>query len=184
MFRSALFARHGATKLDKQGGQETVAGWSNEPLDSRGRATAGQMAAKLQNSGITNIFTSDLPRASQTAKIVGDKLHAPLIPDPRLRPQRIPETEGKQVHTIQNVRDYFNSHPNETPVGGESTHEAKQRQGDSFGDIENAMQRGEKPLVVTHSTNLHAAFGKKPAPGGIIHKSFSGLASVRCKLAK
>jgi 2,3-bisphosphoglycerate-dependent phosphoglycerate mutase len=166
-----IFARHGATKLDKEGGNETVAGWSKEPLDERGIETAKKLAASLKDSGVTQIVTSDLPRAAQTAEIVAKALNIPVKEDGRLRPQRIPETEGKQVKEIQPVRDYYKEHPDEVPAGGESINQAKARQDAALAEVEQSAKAGEKPLVVTHSTNLEAEFGEKPEPGGIISRN-------------
>lgn len=165
---NVIFGRHGATALDKEGGKETVAGWSNEPLDDRGKAAAKQMAADLKDEGVTKIVTSDLPRAKQTADIVGKELGIPVVSDERLRPQHIPETEGKQVKDIQDVRDHYKSHPDEVPKDGESTNQFAKRQGEALAEINQMAKDGEKPLVITHSTNLEHHLGQKPEPGGIV----------------
>ena len=168
---SILFARHGATKLDKEGGAETVAGWSDEPLDERGRKAAAELAQKVKDSGVTTIVTSDLPRAKETADIVAKELGVKVKTDERLRPQHLPETEGKQVKDIQQVRDYYEQHPDEVPKGGESTNQFRARQDAALADIEKQAKAGEKPMVVTHSTNLEAELGTKPEPGGLVAKN-------------
>lgn len=166
-----IFGRHGATKLDQAGGRETVAGWSDESLDERGKAAAQKMAADLKGNPPTAIVTSDLPRAKETADIVGKALGVPVEADERLRPQRMPETEGKQVSDIQHIRDHYKAHPDEVPKGGESYNQAKERQDEALAEIEGMAKAGKRPLVVTHSTNLEMELGEKPEPGGIVTKS-------------
>lgn len=161
-----VYARHGETPLDQEGGNETVAGWSNEPLDDRGKAAAAQIAEHVKDAGVTQIVSSDLARAKQTADIIAKELGVPVTTDERLRPQHIPETEGKKVKEIQHIRDHYKEHPDEVPEGGESLNQFRERQDAAIAEIEKSANEGHKPLVVTHSTNLEEKFGTKPEPGG------------------
>lgn len=165
---AVIYARHGATKFDKEGGQETVAGWSDESLDERGREAADKMAKELKGSGVTTIVSSDLPRAKETADIVGKEIGVPVTTDERLRPQHVPEIEGKEVSQIQHVRDDLKANPDKVPQGGESYNGAKERQDAAIADVNKTAKDGGKPLVITHSTNLASALGNSPEPGGIV----------------
>lgn len=179
--RNIVFARHGATKLDQSGSNETVAGWSAEPLDDRGVAASNKMAASLKDSGVTHIISSDLPRAKQTAEIVGEKLGLTVKTDERLRPQHVPETEGLKIDEAKKIWDYYERHPGEAPKGGESWNQFTTRQDEILKEVE-ALAKAGKPLVMTHSRNLEAALGKKPEPGGFVEsKTGEGKPNVSAK---
>jgi broad specificity phosphatase PhoE len=162
-----ILARHGATELDQPGSNETVAGWSAEPLDDRGIAAANKMAESLKDSGITHIISSDLLRAKQTAEIVGNKLGLPVKTDERLRPQHVPETEGLKIDEAKKIWDHYEQHSDEKPKGGESWNQFTTRQAEALKEIDTLAKSG-KPLVMTHSRNIESALGKKPEPGGFV----------------
>ena len=165
-----IFARHGETKLDKEGANETVAGWTNEPLDERGKAAASKLADEIKEQKPTVIVTSDLARAKQTAEIVGQKLGIPVEEDARLRPQHVPETEGLKVGEATPIWNSYEQNPDQKPEGGESWSEAEKRQDEALKDVEAKVAAGERPMVVTHSRNLEMELGQKPEPGGFITK--------------
>lgn len=168
---SIIFARHGETKLDQAGANETVAGWTDEPLDERGRAAAQKLAAGIQEQKPTVIITSDLPRARQTADIVGKQLGIPVQEDSRLRPQHVPETEGLKVGEATPIWNSYEQNPDQLPKGGETWNQARERQDAALKDVEALVAKGEKPVVVTHSRNLEMELGEKPKPGGFITRS-------------
>lgn len=163
-----VFARHGATKLDQEGSNETVAGWSDEPLDDRGVKSANEIADKLKDHGLTHIVSSDLHRAKQTADIVAKKLGIEVTTDKRLRPQHVPETEGLKIGQAKPIWNHYESHPDEKPKGGESWREFTKRQDEALKEVEASAKAGQKPMVMTHSRNLEAELGQKPEPGGIV----------------
>jgi broad specificity phosphatase PhoE/ParB-like chromosome segregation protein Spo0J len=163
-----IFARHGETKLDLAGANETVAGWTPEPLDERGVAAAHKLAGQLKDSGATTIVTSDLPRAKQTAEIVGKQLGIPVTEDSRLRPQHVPETEGLKVGDASPIWNSYENAPDKKPEGGESWNEARARQDAALKDVNALVAKGERPVVVTHSRNLEMELGEKPKPGGFV----------------
>jgi|AntRauTorckE6833_2_1112554.scaffolds.fasta_scaffold00068_43 broad specificity phosphatase PhoE len=71
------FARHGEGEHNLQG----IAGEKNAQLTDRGRKQAQDLAETVASSGVDfdEIWTSELPRAVETAKEVAGKLKAPLI---------------------------------------------------------------------------------------------------------
>lgn len=163
-----IFARHGETKLDQAGANETVAGWTDEPIDERGKAAAAKLAEQLKDSGATTIVTSDLPRAKQTAEIVGKQLGIPVTEDSRLRPQHVPETEGLKVGEATPIWNSYENNPEKRPAGGETWKEFEARQDAALKDVNALVAKGEKPIVMTHSRNLEAELGEKPKPGGFV----------------
>ena len=169
---SIIFSRHGETKLDQAGANETVAGWTKEPLDDRGKASAAKLADEIKDQKPTVIVTSDLPRAKQTADIVGKQLNIPVQEDARLRPQHVPETEGLKVGEATPIWNAYESSPDKKPEGGESWNEARTRQDAALKDVDSKVAAGERPVVVTHSRNIaQMAPGERLKPGGFITKS-------------
>ena len=166
-----IFARHGETKLDQAGANETVAGWTKEPLDDRGKASAAKLADEIKDQKPTVIVTSDLPRAKETAEIVGKKLGIPVKEDARLRPQHVPETEGLKVGEATPIWNDYEKNADKQPQGGESWNQARERQDAALKDVESLVAKGEKPVVMTHSRNLEMELGEKPKPGGFITRS-------------
>ena len=166
-----IFARHGETKLDQAGANETVAGWTQEPLDDRGIKAAGKLADGIRDQKPTVIITSDLARAKQTAEIVGKQLGIPVQEDSRFRPQHVPETEGLKVGEAKPIWEGYENNPDKKPEGGESWNEARARQDAALKDVEAKVAAGERPVVLTHSRNLEMELGERPKPGGFITRN-------------
>jgi broad specificity phosphatase PhoE len=166
-----IFARHGETKLDQAGANETVAGWTQEPLDDRGVKAANKLADDIKAQKPTVIVTSDLARAKQTADIVGKKLGIPVQEDSRLRPQHVPETEGLKVGEAKPIWNSYEQNPDKKPKDGESWNEARTRQDAALKDVEAKVAAGERPVVITHSRNLEMELGERPKPGGFITRT-------------
>lgn len=74
-----LLARHGETDWNRE---RRVQGHTDIPLNERGREQAAKLAARLQAFEIHALHASDLSRAAETARIVGESLR--LLP--RLSP--------------------------------------------------------------------------------------------------
>ncbi len=64
--------RHGADDPDRLGG------WSPYGLTDIGRKQVSDAAVKMISAGIAAIYSSDLPRAKETAEIVANKLRLPV----------------------------------------------------------------------------------------------------------
>lgn len=165
-----LWSRHGETELDVDATNETVAGWTPEPLDERGIASAKKLAGEVKEHKPTVIISSDLERAKQTADIVGKELGIPVKTDERLRPQHVPETEGLKVGAAKPIWQDFEDNPDKKPEGGESWKEFETRQAGAIKDIHDLIAKGERPMVVTHSRNLESAIGERPEPGEFVKK--------------
>lgn len=60
---------------------ETVrGGWSTQPLTEEGIQQSQQLAERMSSLPIENIYSSDLCRAMDTAKILANKLQLTVIP--------------------------------------------------------------------------------------------------------
>jgi broad specificity phosphatase PhoE len=77
-----LLVRHGQTDWNVQ---ERWQGYEPVPLNADGWAQARALAAYLRHRPIRAVFSSDLPRAYQTASVIGDVLGVHPCPDERLR---------------------------------------------------------------------------------------------------
>jgi broad specificity phosphatase PhoE len=84
-------ARHGETEWNEEG---RFQGQANPPLNEKGLAQAHQLANFLAEEEIQALYCSDLQRAVQTARIIGEKLGLELQYDKRLREINLGEWEG------------------------------------------------------------------------------------------
>ena len=77
-----LLARHGETDWNRVGRWQ---GHADPPLNDAGRTQAAELAERLAGDGIAAIYSSDLMRASQTARVVADRLGLAVVEDAGLR---------------------------------------------------------------------------------------------------
>jgi broad specificity phosphatase PhoE len=90
--------RHGQTNWNLEGryhGQRDV------PLNETGRAQARALALQLQDQPFSSIYSSDLQRARETAEIIAEAIHVPIMLEPRLREINQGDWEGQLVETIK-----------------------------------------------------------------------------------
>ena len=83
--------RHGETDWNAEG---RVQGWTDVPLNAKGRQQASQLAQCLRSISFAHIYASDLTRALDTARIVADAVGAPITPLACLREHRFGQAEG------------------------------------------------------------------------------------------
>jgi probable phosphoglycerate mutase len=84
--------RHGSTAWNKE---KRSQGQTDNPLDQEGREQAVLLATRLSEEKWDAIYASDLERASETARIIGDRLGIQEIQlDPRLREMGGGQVEG------------------------------------------------------------------------------------------
>ncbi|WFA83706.1 histidine phosphatase family protein [Paenibacillus amylolyticus] len=84
--------RHGSTAWNKE---KRSQGQTDNPLDQDGREQAVLLAARLAEESWDAIYASDLERASETARIISDRLGIQEIHlDPRLREMGGGQVEG------------------------------------------------------------------------------------------
>jgi broad specificity phosphatase PhoE len=77
-----LLARHGETDWNRIGRWQ---GHADPPLNELGRQQAEALAEQLAGDGVRAIYSSDLVRASETARVVGERLGLAVVEDPGLR---------------------------------------------------------------------------------------------------
>lgn len=141
--------RHGQTDWNVEGRYQ---GQADMPLNEIGIEQARDLAERLRDVIFSAIYSSDLQRASSTARILaGDK---EVRIDPRLREIHQGEWEGQLFSVIrQQYADYFaqrKENPLQSrPPGGESLLEVAERVKYCVDEIANQFA-GERVLIVSH----------------------------------
>jgi broad specificity phosphatase PhoE len=93
MMPALLFlARHGETDWNREG---RVQGHTDIPLNEEGRRQAARLAARLKGLEIHAIVASDLVRAAETARIVGDAVGLAPVFSPAWREIGLGALEGR-----------------------------------------------------------------------------------------
>jgi broad specificity phosphatase PhoE len=149
-----LLARHGETDWNRIGRWQ---GHADEPLNDAGREQAAELAEQLVDHGISAIYASDLRRASETARIVGERLGLPVVEHPGLREIDVGSWSGL---TRDEVRERF-PEGFERWLGGEIGHDGETREQLTdrvVATVERTAARhdGETVLIVTHGGAIRA----------------------------
>jgi broad specificity phosphatase PhoE len=158
------FVRHGQTHLN-------IAGINNgqsmdDTLTEEGINQARETSAKISKD-YTEIYSSDLPRARETAEILNEKFNLLIQYDKRLRERSTGSLTGKTWEEIgQEIKKIDkNQQYNYHEHGGESVDDVKERLF-SFINEMRLNKKNEKILVVTHGGIIrllhHLLNGKNP----------------------
>lgn len=150
-----IFIRPGETDWNRQGRWQ---GWTASPLSEHGRLQAEQLAKFVRHIGMAALYTSDLRRALQTARIVSIPLGFSPIPDARLRERGVGVWQGL---TVAEMRDWFPDeyqHLVDDPEhfrveGGESRADVRLRMNAAFSDVL-AAGDGETVGILSHTTAI------------------------------
>ena len=86
-----ILARHGETDWNRDG---RFQGHADPPLNERGREQALELAELLVDEPLEAIYSSDLRRAHETARIVADRKGLDVIVDPQLRERDVGHWSG------------------------------------------------------------------------------------------
>lgn len=145
-----LLARHGETDWNAE---RRWQGHTDVPLNGRGREQAHALAEELADEPLASIYSSDLLRAHETARIVAERKTMDVIVDPGLRETNLGAWEGLTSDEIE-VRfpdDWRIWSEGGVPVGrgGETPSQARERVVEAAHRIALAHV-GEQVLVVAH----------------------------------
>ncbi|MCS4490513.1 histidine phosphatase family protein [Corynebacterium sp. ES2794-CONJ1] len=128
MTRRLILLRHGETSYNASGRMQ---GHLDTELSTRGRAQAAQVAAFLETVKISRIISSDLTRASETARAVGERLGVEVTIDNRLRETNLGQWQARSHAEVDRqfpgLRAYWRHDPTWAPPGGESRLEVARR---------------------------------------------------------
>jgi len=137
-----IVVRHGQTKLNSK---HLINGWIDDVLTKDGLRQAKEASKKIPK-GIDIIYSSDLKRALDTAKILNKKLDLKIVPSVNLREINFGSLEGKFFSNdliIPHRSMKYNWHP----YGGESFGDVKKR---LLKFLKKIRKDNKKVLIVTH----------------------------------
>ena len=146
-------ARHGETADNADG---RVQGSIDTPLNDRGRAQAAALADEAARLPLSALYSSQLARAAETARIVGDRIGLEPVVDSRFAESHRGEWEGRLLRDIERDEPdawaaWQRSDPRFRFPGGESLAEHVAR-------VDEALRALEQPaLVVCHGGTVRAA---------------------------
>ena len=149
--RRVLLIRHGESTWNAAGRWQ---GWGDPPLSQGGRAQAAALAEQLVPEGIVRLVSSDLARAVQTARILGEAFGIAPELDARLRERDLGRWSGLKEAEIlaafpgELVR-FRAREPGVRPGSGESRDEFRARVAPALIAIAERAQT-ESLAVVTH----------------------------------
>jgi alpha-ribazole phosphatase/probable phosphoglycerate mutase len=144
-----VFETH-STSTDNEAGIAT--GWLDGALSPRGREQARELGARRRYDGIAAVFTSDLGRAVETARIAFSGSGIPVHRDPRLRECDYGEWNGAAVSVIERERVQRVAEPF---PGGESYRQTVERMAEFLADV-SAPFESRRILVIGHSATRWA----------------------------
>lgn len=149
-------ARHGETD---DNARRVVQGWTDTPLNDRGREQARELAERVAGLEVKAVWTSQLARAAETARIVGDALGIEPRVDERLAESRRGSWEGRALDEIEQAEPeawaaWQRGGAGFRFPGGESLAEHQSR---VLAAVE-AIRAGDQPaLVVAHGGTIRCA---------------------------
>lgn len=143
-----ILARHGETDWNLE---RRWQGHSDRPLNETGRAQAEALAEQLAGEPIDAVYSSDLVRAHETARIVASRLGRDVVAVPALRERRFGGWEG--LRDVEVEERFPGAHG---PPDGETREEMRRRVLESLEAIA-ASHAGQTVLVVTHGGPIRAA---------------------------
>ncbi|MCS7207420.1 MAG: histidine phosphatase family protein [Dehalococcoidia bacterium] len=148
-----LLVRHGETPANRDG---RVQGHSPEGLTPLGQHQAHSAARLLKGYAPTALYTSPLPRARQTARIIAQHLGLEPLPLPALAEMHLGEVDGLTVAQLQQRYPAFMSAWRADPAravapGGESLQEVQER---AWHALEDLLHRHPHETVVAVSHNF------------------------------
>ena len=154
-----FFIRHGHTEYNSSTGDSLdgrIRAYRDVPLDELGRRQAKEVAAKFKGIKIREIYTSDLSRASDTAKEIAKITGAPVKLTAALRPWDLGVMTGKQVRQCVKEMQRLQHEMDEPAKGGKSFREFYDRIKKTVEWLkrrskEEGSKTGGYLVVVTHS---------------------------------
>jgi broad specificity phosphatase PhoE len=147
--------RHGQTDWNLQ---KRFQGHSDIPLNALGLSQARELAAHLDGSPITAIYSSDLIRARVTAETVAEKYALPVSTDTRLREIDMGDREGRSAEELRAKNPHFwekslSLEGERIAPGGESLADVARRVQNFANEIA-ARHTGQVVMVVLHGLSM------------------------------
>lgn len=154
-----LVVRHGETHWNIEGRRQ---GHLDSTLTEKGRAQAEAVSRRFTADSCNAIYSSDLGRAYNTARVIAEKTGHEVVPDERLRERHLgifQGLNGDEIHERYPVEyeQHRNGGADHAVPSGESFRQQTTR---NMLCLEELAQRhtGETIVVVTHGGVLSALF--------------------------
>jgi alpha-ribazole phosphatase/probable phosphoglycerate mutase len=138
-----VFETHSWSEDNEQG---IASGWHDSQLSERGRVSARELGERRRADGIAAVFTSDLGRAVETARIAFEDSSLPVLCDWRLRECDYGEWNGTLAAEVHRQRRPYLDEPY---PGGESWRQAVERVGRFLPDLRLRWEAA-RVLVIGH----------------------------------
>jgi broad specificity phosphatase PhoE len=147
--------RHGETDWNLEGRWQ---GQTDVPLNGRGRLQAEQTAVWLAGEELAAVYSSDLKRAVETARLIAQPHGVQVIIDARLRETHLGLWEGMLLSEIEaNYQKEFEARRSDplrmAPPGGENARQVRERVLAAIQDIV-AMYPHSPVAVISHGYAL------------------------------
>jgi len=151
-----LLVRHGETSLNVA----RVLQPPDTPLSPRGLEQARSLAQRLRPEPLAALWSSDLPRALQTAEAIGQACAQPIVTEPLLQERNFGDLRGLAYDAL----GFDPLAMQEAPPGGESASAFAARVGRAF-DAMLTLARGARGsvVVVTHGLVIHSLLAHRVA---------------------
>lgn len=152
--------RHGETAWNVAA---RIQGQLDVGLNDTGRWQARRVGEALANEEIATVYTSDLGRAHETARSIGDATGVPVVPDQGLRERSFGSFEGKTFSEIEETwpdqaYNWRKRIPEwQPPEGGESLLQLRERVTRTVEALA-ARHPGQQIVVVAHGGVLDALY--------------------------
>lgn len=178
-----IVVRHGETEWNLE---SRIQGHSDSALTPAGLAQAEALARRLARESFDRLFSSDLGRARETARIIGARTGHAVWVDPRLRERAFGVAEGLTYGELDHqFPDAFSkvreTDPDFVIPGGESRRQHYERVGGAFESL-SREHAGLRLAVVCHGgvlaalyRRIHALGIATPRPIPIPNASFNAI---------
>jgi len=155
MATTLVLARHGETDWNRE---HRLQGWADPPLNALGREQARELALALDGERFDAVYSSDLRRAAETARIVASELGlGSVVEDVSLREVDLGSWSGRLWDEVADQQR----------PDGESREQHRERVVAGVLRLA-AAHEGQRVLVVSHGGSLRAleafATGETPRP--------------------
>lgn len=148
-----ILVRHGETKWVRMGRYQ---GSTDVPLNRRGFRQARAVARSIKKEQVIAVYSSELTRARETAKLIGAVCRKQVVVDGRLNEVSFGDWEGESHKNIgtrfpKASRSWYKAHWSSRPPGGESLRSLEQRISAFLNELLRKFgNRKETCVVITH----------------------------------
>ncbi|MBU1146592.1 class I tRNA ligase family protein, partial [Patescibacteria group bacterium] len=191
-----LFMRHGESRSNFLNQLNSDVSNQTNGLTENGKKAVHEVIEGIKNKNFDAIFCSDFKRTKETAAIINEYFHLPIIEDKRLCEVGVGEFEGGPDMELDNFRkNNLEAWQDGNPKGIESFESFKSR---VFEFLEEVTKKyaGKKVLVITHGDVCRMVQGFKknisdnrdflkldyPKPAGTLEIKFAPVSCPTCGL--